>query len=296
MRGKRPKIVMTGGSGKLASFLLPVVAGGFNVFIYDREKPAGCQFECVQGDIQDLAKLSEAFHGADAVIHLAALRSRYNHLPNEVMRTNVLGTFCVLEAAREQRVRRFIFASSDAVLGFAQSRNEFAPEYLPVDEEHPRRPQDPYGISKFLGEEMCRCYAAGYGLEIAALRFSNILCPGDEGTYLADAADPSARRRFLWAWVHVEDAVQAIMKALSSNLSGYQVFHIAADDTCLFNADAGQLLATYYPDTPRRGPLRGRESLIDCSKAKQMLGYRPKRHFREVPTMQRPRPPQGGDR
>lgn len=276
------KLVITGGSGKLARYLAPALSREHDILLYDKQPPEQSQFPWRQGKIIDRAKLSETFRGAEVVIHLAALRSCYNHLPMKIMETNVLGTFCVLEAARSEGVKRLLFSSSDAVLGIAQSKTELAPKYLPIDEKHPLKPQDPYGISKMLGEEMCHRYAEGYDLDIIALRFSNILCPGDEQKYLADAKDLSTRRKSLWAWVHAEDAVHAIQRSLASNIRGYEVFHIAAEEVCLLNQNVPHLLAKYFPKTRIRKPLSGKRSLIDCSKAKKWLGFRQCRKFTEI--------------
>lgn len=276
------RVVVTGGSGKLAKYIVPVLSREHEILLFDEQRSDQSRYPFIQGEIIDGEKLSKAFQGADAIIHLAALRSRYNHLPMKVMKTNVLGTFCVLEEARKERVGRLVFSSSDAAIGIAQSRNKFAPDYLPIDENHPLRPQDPYGISKMLGEEMCRCYATGYGMNIIALRFSNILCPGDELRYLADAKDPSERHNSLWAWVHVEDAVQAIWCALMSDLPGYEVFHIASEDMCLSNIDISNLLKIYYHQTLIHKSLSGNGSLIDCNKAKHMLGFRQHKRFSDV--------------
>lgn len=276
------KLVVTGGSGKLARYLVPSLVADHEVVLYDKQRPEQDELPWVQGEITDKAKLREAFQGSDAVIHLAALRSRYNHLPMKVMDTNALGAFCVLEAANSQGVKRLVFSSSDAALGIAQSKTDLAPLYLPIDEKHPLRPQDPYGISKMLGEEMCRCYVEGYGMTIIALRFSNILCPGDEPKYLHDAHDPSARRKSLWAWVHVEDAVCAIKRSLVSDVQGFKLFHIAAEDVCLMNPDVPHLLATYFPKTQTRKSFSSKESLIDCRRAKRMLSFRPRRSFDEI--------------
>jgi UDP-glucose 4-epimerase len=284
------KVVITGGSGKLARYIAPVLAQEHEILLYDKQHPEQSQFPCMKGEVTDRDKLSEAFQDADGVIHLAALRSRYNHLPMKVMETNVLGTFSVLEVARRSGVKKLLFSSSDAVLGIAQSVNEFSPEYVPIDEKHPLKPQDPYGISKMLGEEMCRCFTEGYDIDIIALRFSNIFCPGDEQKYLTDAKDPSARRKSLWAWVHVEDAVCAIECALVSDLKGYDVFHIAADDACLSNPDIPNLVATYFPKTPIRRPLSSKESLIDCSKAKNLLGFQLRKRFADVEGMEGSKP------
>lgn len=266
----------------MARYLAPVLAREHAILLYDKQRPRQSQFPYMNGEVTDRAKLREAFQDADGVIHLAALRSRYNHLPMKVMATNTLGTFCVLEAARTEGVEKLLFSSSDAVIGIAQSMNEFPPEYVPIDEKHPLKPQDPYGTSKMRGEEMCRSFTEEYDINIIALRFSNIFCPGDEQKYLADAKDPSARRKSLWAWVHVEDAVYAILCALASDLKGYDVFHIAAEDVCLSHPDIPNLVATYFPKTPIRRPLSDKESLIDCSKAKHKLGFQLRRKFADV--------------
>lgn len=285
------KLVITGGSGKLARYLAPVLAREHAILLYDKQHPQQSQFPSMKGEVTDRAKLSEAFRDAHGVIHLAALRSRYNHLPMKVMETYILGTFCVLEVARRAGVKKLLFSSSDAVLGIAQSMTEFAPEYIPIDEKHPLKPQDPYGISKMLGEEMCRYFTEEYDMDVIALRFSNIFCPGDEQKYLTGAKNPSARRKSLWAWVHVEDAVYAIVCALVSDLKGYDVFHIAAENVCLSNPDIPNLLATYFPKTPIRRPLSSKESLIDCSKAKYKLGFQPPKRFAEVEGMEGSEPP-----
>jgi len=276
------KIVVTGGSGKFARYLVPKLIREHEVLLFDKLPPDQNTSLFISGEIIDMDKLIRAFQNANAVIHLAALRSRYNHLPIKVMETNTMGTYCVLEASRRAEVKKIIFASSDAVLGMSQSKNEFLPEYLPIDEIHPLKPHDPYGISKLLGERMCRCYAVGYNMNITALRFSNIFCPGDEQKYLEDAKDPSIRRKSLWAWVHVADAVNAIKRVLDSELQGFDVFHIAADDICLLRLDVQELLEKYFPKTTIRKPLTDRKSLIDCSKAKKILGLQITRRFEEV--------------
>jgi UDP-glucose 4-epimerase len=276
------KIVVTGSSGKLAKYLIPKLTNKHEVLLYDKQPPKQSHAHFILGEVTNRDKLIKTFNGADAVIHLAALRSRFNNLPMNVMETNVVGTFSVLEAAHNQGVKKLIFSSSDAVLGIAQSQNDIEPEYLPTDEKHPLKPQDPYGISKTLGEEMCRFYAMGYDMNIIALRFSNIFCPGDEQKYLNDARDPSVRRKSLWAWVHVEDAVQAIMSSLASNLQGFEVFHIAADDVCLSNPDVPYLLSTYFPEIPIKRSLSNQEGLIDCRKAKDRIGLKVRKRFDKI--------------
>lgn len=99
---------------------------------------------------------------------------------------------------------------------------------------------------------------------------------------MADAKDPSTRWKSLWAWGHVDDAVNAIMRALDSELQGFGEFHISADDVCLLSANVQHLIKKYFPKTSIRRSLTDKESLIDCSKAKHMLGLQISRRFDEV--------------
>src|SRR2546421_26048 len=81
--------------------------------------------------------------------------------PHEVtFRTNVMGSFNVHEAAWRLGIRRVASVSSEAVLGWDYREREFAPDYLPIDESHPVRPQDAYGLSKEVGESIARSYTA----------------------------------------------------------------------------------------------------------------------------------------
>ena len=117
----------------------------------------------------------EAMHGADAVIHLAAIHNPNIATASLVYATNVVGTFNVHHAAFRLGVKRVVTASSNAIVGWSYSEN-FVPDYLPIDEAHPLRPEDVYGLSKEIGETLARSYALK-GLETVSLRPSGVVAP-----------------------------------------------------------------------------------------------------------------------
>ena len=129
------------------------------------------------GDIQDLGQVIEAMAGAEAVIHLAAIHNPNIATTTVTYQTNVLGTFNVHHAAFRLGVKRVVSASSNAIVGWSYGER-FMPDYLPIDEDHPLRPEDVYGLSKEIGETIARSYTRK-GLETVMLRPSGVVSPDE---------------------------------------------------------------------------------------------------------------------
>ena len=123
----------------------------------------------VEGSLADEESVREAVDGADAVIHLAAALTTRNHVDDEYFETNVAGTYRLLSAIRDRggQVGRFVYISSDAVYW---SGGAAPAEYLPVDEEHPRRPGSVYGASKLAAEELALSFWRAHGLPVTIVR------------------------------------------------------------------------------------------------------------------------------
>src|SRR5215204_5029684 len=103
----------------------------------------------------DLTDAGDAFavvRGAEAVVHTAAIPEPTSNPPHVVFQNNLMATFNTLEAAIRFRVSRFVNNSSETVPAFFFPERPFLPDYVPVDEEHPIRPQDPYATAKYFGE------------------------------------------------------------------------------------------------------------------------------------------------
>src|SRR4051812_13878852 len=135
----------------------------------------------------NVRSLEEILRGADALLHLARIKFPYTasgwdasarvwNKPDtlgdaERFSGNVAMTSNVLAAAFATGVKRVVLGSSFAVYGLYYPSHPMAPDYLPIDEAHPRRPDDPYGLSKLVGEELADGFARRSSMQIASLRF-----------------------------------------------------------------------------------------------------------------------------
>ena len=155
--------------------------------------------EVVEGSLADEASLRAAVDGTEAVIHLAAALTTRNHIDDEYFDTNVVGTYRLLSAFRDHgaRVGRFVYVSSDAVY-WPGGANPAA--YLPVDEEHPRRPASVYGASKLAAEELSLAFWRVHGLPVTIVR----------PTSTADAVELIAPDSVFGARMFVASAIRAM--------------------------------------------------------------------------------------
>jgi UDP-glucose 4-epimerase len=204
--------------------------------------------------------------------------------PHVVFQNNLTATFNSLEAAIRLGASRFVNISSETVPGFFFPEREFLPDYVPVDEEHPIRPQDPYATAKFFGELLMD----------AAVRRSDIRCISirpswvqHEGNYERNVGPwvrelpPELSPNFL-SYIDVYDLADAIVLATQSDLPGHEVFYIASPDT-VGNRPLEEVVRRYYGDEIEvRKPLpREDASYISIEKARRLLGYEPKRSWRD---------------
>lgn len=189
-----------------------------------------CQL--IVGDIRDAEITLDVCKGIDAIIHFAANTGVPDSVANPRldMECNVIGVFNMLEAARNNNVKRFVFASSGAPAG------EVEP---PIHEELPPHPVSPYGASKLAGEGYCSCYFKTFEIDTVALRFGNVYGPGSkhkssvvakfirlalEGKTVEIYGDGSQTRDF----IYVDDLVDAVIKAGTVANVGGETYQIAA--------------------------------------------------------------------
>jgi UDP-glucose 4-epimerase len=173
------KVLITGGAGFIGSHLVEqLLAAGNTVRVLDNlstgkraNLPAHSQLEFIQGDIRDRSLVFEVVRGVQAIVHLAAVASVQASVddPMGTHESNFDGTLHLLEAARQEQVRRFLYASSAAVYG-DNTR-------LPLVEDEILNPLSPYAADKLAGEYYLRFYHAKFGIETTAFRFFNIFGP-----------------------------------------------------------------------------------------------------------------------
>ena len=134
------------------------------------------RFTFIEGSILDFDTCGHAVRGCDYVLHHAALSSVPGSIANPVLyqHNNVTGTMTLLEASRQEGVKRFIFASSSSVYGDSPA--------LPKEETMPLLPLSPYAVSKLTGELYCKLYTTVYGLPTVSLRYFNVFGPRQSPT------------------------------------------------------------------------------------------------------------------
>jgi nucleoside-diphosphate-sugar epimerase len=229
-------------------------------------------------DILDSAALARAAQGCAAIVHTAALLGRPWDKPDDIMTVNVTGTWNALAAARAAGARRVVAFSSVNALGIFSGNG--TPDYLPIDDAHPARATTAYGISKRLGEEMCRCFTLDTGIPTICLRPPWVSDANRKAAELARrAANPEAEWSPFWeygAWVDVRDLADAVHLALRCPDPGHMTALVVADDVASATPSM-ELAARLLPDTPWRGPpLPGpRAALVRSDAARRTFGWRP---------------------
>lgn len=282
------KVLITGAHGKVGrAATQALLDAGHDVVATDLTRPG---FErraegSARYQMADLTDAGEAFavvRGVDAVVHVAAIPEPTGNPAHVVFRTNLMATFNVLEAAVRFGVKRFVNISSETVPGFFFPERDFLPDYAPVDEEHPVHPQDPYALSKHFGEQLMSAAVERSDIRCISLRPSWVHNEGNYeqnlGPQVRDAAVLSPN---LWSYIDVYDLADAIVLATESDLPGHEVFYIAAPDN-VGGRDFGEILHRYYGDKIELRPTdRPDASGISSAKAQRMLGWTPKRSWRD---------------
>lgn len=294
--------LVTGGAGFIGSHLVDrLLAGGHQVRVLDNfatgrpENLAHLRqatgLSLAQVDVADAAAIQDLFVGVDWVFHLAALADIVPSIqrPLDYHRANVDGTVNVLEAARLTGVKRFVYAASSSCYGI--------PDVYPTPETAPVRPQYPYALSKYLGEEMVRHWAQVYHLPAVSLRFFNVYGPRARtsgtygavfGVFLAQklnglpytvVGDGTQTRDFTF----VTDVAAACAAAAASDVVG-EVLNVGSGHTYSVNRLV-ELLGgpvTYIPKRPGEPDC----TFADIGKIRRVLGWEPKVSFEEgVATM-----------
>ena len=272
------RIAVTGGSGLAGSEVVShLLEKGYDVVSIDRAPPPHPIPEFRFVDCEDLGQVFGACHLADAIIHLAAIPRPIHHTPDQVFGTNIMATFNIFEAAAVLRIPRVVYISSMSVLGLPFSYRPIRLRYLPIDEAHPKAPQDAYALSKTLGEDIAIAFArrmAG-ALSVASLRFPWIHTPATFHSVLRPLwDDPAAGATNLWGYIDTRDLAQACQLALEADIDGHEAFYISARNTFM-KTDSASLAREHYPQASFKSRLSGNQSLFDNSKAKAMLGYQP---------------------
>jgi nucleoside-diphosphate-sugar epimerase len=291
------KVVVTGGAGRLGQYAIQeFLQYGFDVLSTDIVQSAKnlCRFVAV--DLGNAESLQEIFAGADAVVHLARRRFPYTEngfdpakgtwkTPDVIgdarrFNDNTAMTYNVLAAAIAAGAKKIVSGSSLAVYGLFYPPMEVVPDYLPVDEDHPRRPHDPYGLSKLVGEAMCDSFSRKAEVQIASLRFSGIYADENARVLAERRKNPIVRGPgALWSYVDVRDAATACRLALQADFQGHETFNICAPTT-IMDEPTEDLIRRYLPKVKSiRAGVQANWCGYDTKKAETMLAFRARHLF-----------------
>jgi nucleoside-diphosphate-sugar epimerase len=215
----------------------------------------------------------------DAVVHFAAIPRLLLTSDNECYRVNTLGTYNVIDAAVKFGIKKIIFASSETTYGVCFADGERKPDYLPVDEDHPVVPEDSYAMSKVANEVTARSFQRRSGFDIYGLRINNVIEPHEYAqNFPAYMADPSVRRRNIFAYIDARDLGHMVDRCLATDGLGFEIFNVSNDDHSV-NLTSPELIEKYYQGVPV-GDVGENETFYSNRKAKKMLGFGPKHSWR----------------
>jgi UDP-N-acetylglucosamine 4-epimerase len=251
-------------------------------------------FAFIQGDIRQLADCARACEGVDFVLHEAALGSVPRSIANPILtnETNITGFLNMLVAARDAKVKRFVYAASSSTYGDHPA--------LPKVEDQIGKPLSPYAVTKYVNELYADVFGKTYGMESIGLRYFNVFGPRQDpnGAYAAVIpqwvaalirnqplkinGDGETSRDFCY----IDNVVQAnLLAALAGKEAANQVYNVALNDRTSLNQLHAMMVALLLPRFPQLAghkphyvdfrPGDVRHSQADISKAARLLGYAP---------------------
>ena len=281
-----PKVLVTGGSGKLGRAVLKdLVQNGYSVLNVDQVLPKDPICPTVRIDLTDFGQVAQAVLGGidersgpfDAVVHLAAIPAPGLFANSATVRNNVPTSYNVFEACRLAGIKSVVFASSETVLGLPF---ETPPPYVPVDEEYFPRPETAYSLGKLLDETMAAQYCRwDPSLKMVGLRFSNVMDVEDYAKFPSFDADPKLRKWNLWGYIDARDGAQAVRRGIEAEFKGFEAFIIANADTVMSRSNMS-LMAEVFPNVPHQRELSQNGTLLSIDKARRLLDYNPQHSWR----------------
>ncbi len=303
--------LITGGAGFIGSNLVEVLLeqgeevkvldnfstgkGGNLSFVDDLKLPHG-RFTLLREDIRNLSSCHLACEHVDFVLHQAALGSvpRSVDDPITTNEVNIQGTLNLLVAARDAKVKRFIYAASSSAYGDPVSAGLKGREPVPKVESQIPNPQSPYAISKLTGEYYCRVFCKIYGLGTISLRYFNVFGQRQDANSTNAAVIPKFIKSLLSGqppaiygdgeqsrdFTHIDNVVQANLNACHSTQDALgETINVACGARTTINQLYFKLceimnkeIEPFY-SSPRAGDVK--HSLADISKAKNLLDYNP---------------------
>jgi nucleoside-diphosphate-sugar epimerase len=286
-------VLVTGGLGRSGRWLVDHLADDYEVVCVDFDHPG---FEVDPRENVDFRALDLTDRGStfdlvtdldpDAVVHWGAIPSPERHAGGDVFENNTLSTYNALVAAGRVDAR-VVWASSESSYGFPFAREKSLPDDLPITEDHAQRPEDPYGTSKVVGEEVAKMVVRRYDVSVTSIRPSWIQYPGEytcrtlPSVDWDDSTDLEAGAGNFWSYVDIRDVAGLVAAALDSSLSGHEAFHAAASENYL-GRPTTEAVEAFFDALPESCDLDGDESALSTAKAERLLDWTPAHSWSEA--------------
>lgn len=293
------KVLVTGASGRLGPFVVAELeSAGHELVLMSRKRPAAAdRWPWVEGDITEFEACNRACAGGvEAIQHLAAdpwavdrpdtrESAAKEGIPfDRTMRTNIMGTYYLLQAALAHKIEIFVMTGSNCALGHGGriSGTPFPIKYLPMDEAHPSDVEDSYSYSKLAGEELLHSYTRAYGMRTYAVRAAGI-CSTERRAGIAKHAKPATGwDEWFWAWVGSEDVAYAhrLLMERAKEIEPHGAYFCNGDDTTALEPTL-ELVERFRPDLlPVVRKLEGYASLLSNKKLRETVGWEPRTSWR----------------
>ncbi len=294
------KVLITGASGRFGPCLVAELErAGHDLVLMCRSRPEGAErWPWVQGDITSIDDCLRATDGGvEAIQHVGAnpwasdhpeSRASYEKrgVPfDDTMRTNIMGTYYLLQASLERDIGMFVMTGSNCALGHGGriSGSEFPVKCLPIDEEHPSDVEDSYSYSKLVGEELLASYSRAYGMRTYVLRSAGI-CNADRRRDMARNAGPAGGwDPWMWAWIACEDLASAhrLLMERADSLPVHGVYFCNNDDTTAVEPSL-ELVKRFKPEyLPLCTDLEGHASFLS-NRRLHGIGWQPRISWRDA--------------
>jgi UDP-glucose 4-epimerase len=294
------KLLITGASGRLAGFVVRELADRHELVLTSRRKPSEelSDFPWVHGDLTNFEDCRRMVQGVEAIQHLGAqawpvdhpesrARAEEQGIPFDVtFKTNMLGTYYLMQAAVKAGVRIVVMAGSNCALGhgYRISNTPFPIQFLPIDETHPCYPEDSYSFSKRAGEDLMASYTRAYNIRTYVTRPAGITPPERRQRTAENARPATGWNPWMWCWVGSEDVASAhrLLMEAADELPPHDVYLLNADDTTALEP-THELVERFRPELiPMAENMTGHQSFLSNDKLKRAVAWEHKTSWREL--------------
>jgi nucleoside-diphosphate-sugar epimerase len=268
-------ILVTGGSGRIGRYVVrELIAAGHTVTNADLAPLRDLPGSFMRVDLTDAGDVYQAlaYSKSQAVVHLGAWANAGIVPDTRTYGDNVRGAYNVFQACADLGIQRIVYASSAQVYGFAQA----APDYAPVDEDHPLRPCNSYALAKVAAEQAADYFVKQFGLNILSFRFMGVRTPAEIAPEIsAMTSNPASGAWLLWTRTDARDAAMACRLAVEANSVPSGPYNITGARVVLAE-NANTLVTTHFSNKTQIRDLQGHQSPLSIQAAQSAFGYAPR--------------------